>query len=415
MKGAQVLVNLGLSVLLARILQPDGYGIYAFAISIVTLLAIPATLGLPTLVIREVAKYELEKRWGLLRGVLERVTHTVVAMSISVSLLAALSIYAIADESRSAQVLSLYWGLLFLPIAALSQVRAAALHGLRKVVWGQLPETVIRPATLLLFCALVASVDRLTPVSTMVLNVLAAAIAFAVGWVFLVRAVPHEVRAVAPLYATKVWLRSALPFSILASVPVVNSQVATVILMYFADSSEVGIFRVATQGGNLLASISGVAAIVVAPHLARLNVSEDKRALERVAGSMALILTLVFAPVTVALFLYGEDIVSAIFGPAYRTAGLPLAILALGLTLSACAGLGALVLNMTGHEGASAKGFAATTIGNVILTLILVPKYGMLGAAISATIAVAAWNTAMCWQAYLRVGVRVYAFRSRPH
>jgi O-antigen/teichoic acid export membrane protein len=43
-------------VLLARMLGAEGYGIYAYAFALVTLLAMPAKAGLPQLVVRETAR-----------------------------------------------------------------------------------------------------------------------------------------------------------------------------------------------------------------------------------------------------------------------------------------------------------------------------------------------------------------------
>jgi O-antigen/teichoic acid export membrane protein len=44
------------AVLLARMLGAEGYGIYAYAFALVTLLAMPAKAGLPQLVVRETAR-----------------------------------------------------------------------------------------------------------------------------------------------------------------------------------------------------------------------------------------------------------------------------------------------------------------------------------------------------------------------
>ncbi|MFW6089999.1 MAG: oligosaccharide flippase family protein, partial [Gemmatimonadota bacterium] len=65
-------VSLVVSILLARMLGPEGYGIYAFAYAVIMLLALPAQAGLPTLLVREVARYEADERWGLLAGLLRR-------------------------------------------------------------------------------------------------------------------------------------------------------------------------------------------------------------------------------------------------------------------------------------------------------------------------------------------------------
>ena len=58
------------SLVLARILLAKGYGAYIYAISWVYLLSIPAMMGFPTLITRELARYKTQEDWGILRGVL---------------------------------------------------------------------------------------------------------------------------------------------------------------------------------------------------------------------------------------------------------------------------------------------------------------------------------------------------------
>ena len=70
LKIFHTLLILATAILLARTLGPEGYGIYAFAYALATLIAIPAQMGLPTLVVREVARYQLKEEWGYLKGIL---------------------------------------------------------------------------------------------------------------------------------------------------------------------------------------------------------------------------------------------------------------------------------------------------------------------------------------------------------
>ena len=57
-------------ILLARFLGPAGYGIYAYVIAWTTVLALCATLGFETGMLRFVAAYRARQQWSLLRGIL---------------------------------------------------------------------------------------------------------------------------------------------------------------------------------------------------------------------------------------------------------------------------------------------------------------------------------------------------------
>lgn len=63
------LLALGLGVVLARGLGTEGYGIYAYAFALMTLLMVFADLGMPTLLMREVAANQASHDWPRLHGV----------------------------------------------------------------------------------------------------------------------------------------------------------------------------------------------------------------------------------------------------------------------------------------------------------------------------------------------------------
>jgi O-antigen/teichoic acid export membrane protein len=142
-------LGLALGVVLARAMRPDGYGLYTFALSTITLLAIPAQVGLPALLVREVAKYHLNSNWGLFRGILLRANQAVFAISGLIVVIAATALWLLGDRLTSEEVYTFNWSLVLLILIALGDVRAAVLRGLRKVVQGQLPEQALVPGFLL--------------------------------------------------------------------------------------------------------------------------------------------------------------------------------------------------------------------------------------------------------------------------
>ena len=74
--GALGIVHRGLglitAILLARLLGAEGYGFYAFPLGVVGVLAVPAQLGLPSLVTREIARSHATEEWPLMTGLRRR-------------------------------------------------------------------------------------------------------------------------------------------------------------------------------------------------------------------------------------------------------------------------------------------------------------------------------------------------------
>lgn len=403
-------LNLGLTVFLARTLRPEGYGVYAFAFSLVTLLAVPAHVGLPNLVVREVARNQLRERWNLIRGLLSRAHQAVFLLSAAVGVGATFIAWVVFRHTVLLEFDTYVWAVILIPFIALSNVCGATLRGFRRVIQGQLSEMFLRPGIHLLLVAVVAFSSVLTPQRAMALHALAAVFAFVVSMVLVLRALPLEIRTVAPTYDTSTWLRSLLPLSFLAGMQVINSQTDIVMLGLFTTSEEVGIYRVTVQGASLV--VLGLQAVnmVVAPHFARLYASDDQASLQQLVSSSARGIFLFSLPVLGVFVFYGEDVLRLAFGSEF-SAGYPsLVILGLGQLANAAMGSVGILLNMTGHERDTARVVAIAAGANIVLNLILIPPFGMNGAALASAITLLICNILLWSAARNRLGINSTAF-----
>lgn len=405
LKAANTLVRFALAVFLARTLGPEGYGIYAFALSLIMLLAIPAHMGLPTLVVREVAKYQLRGCWSLMRGLLGRANQAALLVSVVLTAVAVSTAWLAFGQSETGKLETFFWAVVLVPLTALGNLSGAVLRGLRRVVQGQLSEMCLRPGLHLLLIGAAALVGTLTPQNAMALHVLAAGVAFLMGIVLLVRALPADVRVTAPSYDTAAWVRSLLPLSFLAGAQVINTQTDIVMLGVFTTSQDVGIYRVAVQGAQLAVFSLAAINMTIAPYVSRLHASGDGVRLQRMATWSARIVFIVAVPVVSVFILFGGPILAFVFGSDYRDGHLALAILCAGQLVNAGMGSVGLLLNMTGHEWITAKGFAIAAIANIGLNVLLIPLWGMNGAATATAVTLATWNALLCWQVWRKLGV----------
>ena len=69
----QTAIGLLLAIVLARVLGVEGYGIYAFCMTVVNLITVPAMLGGQTFLIREVASYRTKGELNYLLGLLKHI------------------------------------------------------------------------------------------------------------------------------------------------------------------------------------------------------------------------------------------------------------------------------------------------------------------------------------------------------
>ncbi len=409
-RSLNAMLGLGLSIVLARELGPEGYGVYAFVFSLMVLLAVPVQMGLPTLVMREVARYHSSERWALLRGLLLRSNQAILLLSVLLSLIVGGVILWRYEGQDQVLLVTGAWALLLLPVTALTLLSGAVLLGLRRVVLGQIAEMLLRPGFFLLLLGAALLTGGLTPSQAMSLHFAAACMAFIVGVLILLRALPPEVGRIRPKYDTLVWFRSAISFGLLAGFDKINNQIGMVMLGLLATKEEVGQYRVAVSVGALVVFGLTITAAVLAPHIARLHSAGDKERLQRMLTWSTRGVLLMALPLAILFIIFGNPILGVVFGEPYREASTALAIISVGQCVNASMGPVGLILSMTGHEIETLKGVSAATVLNIILATFLIPFFGVEGAATAMGISIIAWNLILYRAVWQRVGLQSTAF-----
>ncbi len=401
-----MLLSVGVTVLLARVLGAHDFGIYAYALAVVTLIAVPAQFGIPMLVLRHAAGYEAQGDWERLRGLLRRAAQAVLALAAALALIAGGIGALLAERLPAGSFATFAWALLLLPLLALSALTGAAVRGLRHVVAGQLSESVGRQIPLLaLVGAALALGYGLSAQTAMALHAVSAGLALGVGVVLLKRWLPDPARQAKPRYEDRAWARTVLPLALMASAHALSAYTDVVMLGLFRPAAEVGVYQVAAQTAMLVVFGLGAVNMVVAPNISRLHALADHARLQRMVTGSARVVLAGALPVAFVLILLGGVLLEWVFGAEFARGHAPLAILAAGQLVNAAAGSVGFLLNMTGHERDTAVGVGIAAVANVLLNLALIPPFGMVGAAAATAVTLAAWNVILCRQVYRRIGI----------
>jgi len=144
LKVCGMILGLVSTILLARYLGVTGYGLYSYAIVLVTLISMPAILGVPTLVTRETASANEARNWGQMRG-LWRWSGRISLILVTVALALATSVlYFTNNHIAHADKVVIYIAMMMTPLLVMGRLRSAALRGLKSPVLAQMPEQFIR-------------------------------------------------------------------------------------------------------------------------------------------------------------------------------------------------------------------------------------------------------------------------------
>jgi O-antigen/teichoic acid export membrane protein len=392
-------------VILARELGPRGFGVYAYALAWVNLLALPAAAGLSTIIVRDVASYRMQQQWGLMRGLLSWSTRATLLFSAGLGVLVFSLATAVAARSDRQIIATLWYSLPLVPLAALARVRQSALQGLRYVAAGQLPENAVEPIVFLgLLGAAALIAHRLSAGLAVLFNVAATLAAFLVGTWMLLALIPREVKSAAPAYEQRAWIGAAFPLLAFFVMLTINHRIDTILLGVLQGSEPVGIYTVAARGADVLSFVYLAAYAVVSPTISSLYTGGQLERLQRMITTSTRWIFAITLPAGLALIIYGPWLLS-IFGPGFAGAASALAILSLGRLFNIALGWNLISLMMTGYHRETVVSIGITVALHVVLSVLLIPAWGLNGAATASTLSIALWNLLMTWQLRARTGL----------
>ena len=161
-----------------------------------------------------------------------------------------------------------------------------------------------------------------------------------------------------------------------------NLRFDFVLLGALAGPAVLGIYAIASKFAELMRLVPTAINYVLYPRFARLGRTranaEAQRLLPRAAA-----LTLIMTPVVALITLVGLPVV---YGPAYHGAVVPAEIIIIGLSVEGAAAVASAFLLGGGRPGLNSIGMGVGTAITVTLDVLLIPRYGALGGAITSAI-----------------------------
>ena len=409
------LLTLGLGILLARGLGAEGYGVYSYAIALMTLLMVVAEAGVPTLLMREIAASETREEWGAVRGVLRSAGQYVGLTSTTIAAIGLLVLWPMSEVISPQAWDTAFVMLLALPLMAGANTTIFAIRGFHRIVFSEIVDLLLRPVLplILVFGFFWLLPEHQQPQLVMAAQLIAALTVLILATVALRGLTPEAVKSAVPVYNRRAWLRSAMPFTLIGGAGIINTHTDIIMLGWFTTSNEIGIYRVAVQGATLVGFSLQVVNAVVAPQFSRLHARGDLEHLQEIVTRSARWVLLLAVPVAVLLIVAGGLLLGGVFGVEFTPAHLPLAILTLGQLANAAFGSVGPLLNMTGHEDVAARNLWLAALLNIVLNFAFIPFFGMIGAAIATAISMVLWNLLLYQQVKHRLGINSTVFKLR--
>ena len=416
LKGFQTGVMFLISLSLARLLGPDGYGAYSFAMSWVNILLVPAMLGMQPLLVRNIAAYQTKQEWGLMRGLLRRTGQWVSLAALAVTSVAFLMTWLLSGYMEPQMLYAVWVALALVPVLAQQRVRQSIMRALRHVVTSQVPEVVIQPLLFGTFLGLgfLAAGHALTAPHVAGLRAGAAVIALATILIWCRRVVPRDIRRHAPSYRDGPWFRGSLSMLWHNGLAVFIMNIGTILVGFIAGAEAAGIYSLANLIANLIAFAMASIDAPLAPSLSRLYVRDDMAGMQRLVTKAARAALLATLGLTAFFAVAGEWALSLIH-PRFAAGHETLMILCAGKIILSALGSAGAILVTAGHQRIMA---VATTVSAALTTslcFLLIPIWGINGAAIAMICGPVTARLIMCIRVYRIVGLDPTALGLKPY
>ncbi|NOQ91102.1 MAG: oligosaccharide flippase family protein [Flavobacteriaceae bacterium] len=186
-------------------------------------------------------------------------------------------------------------------------------------------------------------------------------------------------------YPTSLLFKLSLPMMISGTVLFLLSWTDIFMLGAMVSSEEVGIYNVAFKISSIGLVIILVFNVVIGPKISELyNTNEIKKLRETIIKTTQLI-TLTTIPIFLILIIFRKDILS-FFGSDFVSGETTLVILSFSVLINAISGNVDQILNMTNHHRLMKNITVFCLAENIILNFILIPGYGINGAATASLI-----------------------------
>lgn len=368
--------------LLSRWVGPELLGIYGLAMSATRITGVVATLGLDRGVLRFVSHFrglkENERAANSVASAL-KVVFWLAVLFATLQIGIAPSLNRFVFREQSLLVMLLVFFALSMPFGVMANVMGFATQGFKLMKYKVAVSMIIQPTVMigsLVFCFLFLSKTQgvIFPV------LVAEFVGFIVIWFFLKRLTGVGFTRIKGAAFDSELLRYSYPLMFMTVVSTLMHGIDILMLGVFLDSESVGLYlpavRTMTVIRMFLAAFGGIFAPMISELYARRNFGEMS-ALYRLVFRWILTLAL---PMAVILVIFPDKIM-LLFGAQYLPGREVIHILTFGVLLQSVTGISSALLVMTGRTKLNLFNVSLAASINIILNIILIPRFGLVGAA----------------------------------
>ena len=398
------------SIMMARWLGPQMLGIYSLGNAITRIGEIFGIMGLDNGVLRYVSR-EKEKNDNVRNSI-----YSSIKMGFISSIFIGLLLYFSSDwivlnlfneDTFLSIVIKVY--ALTLPFTVTTLIASFATQGFKILKYKVFVNQIVNPFTLLL---------------TMILSyvffgvnvaILAPTVASAVIGFFLIL---HYLNGFVDVSVSKVLnakfdnkiLRFSLPLMFVSAIGIIMHWTDIIMLGILKDAKDVGLYHPVERTAGLIRMILFAFASIFAPLFSQYFHEKNQTKMLEVFQLSTKWILLTSLPLFIFLILFSNTILM-LFGSEFGNNSLALPILTVGIMIQAVFGLGSPSLTMSGFQKYNLINALVALFTNIFLNIMLIPQFGIAGAAMGTTIALFLISLLRFFENYYLLGLNLLSIK----
>lgn len=384
---ASAFIALLSQILLARWLGTFEYGIFVGIWVALIILSTITCLGFPSAVVRFIGEYREKNRPDMVHGIIRASMFIALLFSILTAGLGSFILYTFPNIVSDAYVVPIFLAAICLPMLAIEGILDYIARAFDWPKTAFLPTYIIRPLAIIFFVALTYVAGYIpTAITTMYAAIGACLVSFLAQYIVILGKLRKALPKVAPTYKWKYWTLVALPIFLVEGFYTLMTSMDVLIVSYLMKPEDTAVYFAATKILALVHFVYFAVRAAVSHRYSALHSSGDKKAFQAfVTNTVAW----TFWPsLFMALFMaiFGH-LFLMLFGEEFTAGTFVLYFLLIGIVIRSSIGPAEALLVMAGSQNVCAVIYIITLFVNVTLNFTLIPKFGIIGAAMATSIA----------------------------
>jgi len=375
----------------------EANGILSLSITFIMLLTILSRAGMDTSLVKYTAKNNVENTFSAIGVLYKKSIQTTFLISFLLSIILYIYSNYISDVFFESKKLghALKIICIAIPTWTLVQINSAILRGFKLTNWYsfyfQLGRFLLATVVILIIWTLFKTGNIYVPIWAYTIGCVIMAISSTIHLKILLSKKIKNSNQSDKSISFGLFIKESLPMMLSASLMFLMGWLSTLILGVYESTKIVGIFNVAIKVSTLTTFVLTAVNSIAAPKFSELFYGEKLERFEKVVKNSTRLIFVTTLPIILVLSIFPEFILS-FFGKEFLMAKNTLLILLIGQLINSFSGSVGYILQMTGYERIFQNILFFGLLLNIVLCFILIPKYGIVGAALATSISMGIWN-----------------------